>query len=185
MEKGEELKLIARVRKGDSQALKKLFVNYQPLVDNCRRQFYLTDYDACDWKQEALIVCYESALLYDPARRRPFGALFKIRLRHRFINLCRYAQALKRRSQRGLQPLCDEDAEEESNIYYQEVIPVWFMAEEALSQLSKLELQAFLVLLGVKEKSEVCASCQVAEKGLNRAKYRAIQKIRENFTSKK
>ena len=58
MEKGEELKLIARVRKGDSQALKKLFVNYQPLVDNCRRQFYLTDYDACDWKQEALIVCY-------------------------------------------------------------------------------------------------------------------------------
>ena len=119
MEKGEELKLIARVRKGDSQALKKLFVNYQPLVDNCRRQFYLTDYDACDWKQEALIVCYESALLYDPARRRPFGALFKIRLRHRFINLCRNAQALKRRSQRGLQPLCDEDAEEESNIYYQ------------------------------------------------------------------
>ena len=92
---------------------------------------------------------------------------------------------MKRRSQRGLQPLCDEDAEEESNIYYQEVIPVWFMAEEALSQLSKLELQAFLVLLGVKEKSEVCASCQVAEKGLNRAKYRAIQKIRENFTSKK
>lgn len=184
MKKEEELELIALVRQGDSQALKKLYAAYRPLIASCRRGFYLTDYEYCDWRQEALIVCYEAARLYDPERDRPFGAIFKIRLQHRFINLYRNSQALKRRSLRGWQPLTEAETEG-LGFYDPEIMPLWFNAEEVLSQLSKLELQAFLVLLGIKEKDEVCANCQVAEKGLNRAKYRAISKIRQNFASEK
>lgn len=72
-----EEKLIKKVRAGDDQALEKLFHLYEPLVNSIVKQFYLHHYDRKDWDQEAMIVCYEAALVFSPKKGK-FSSLYKI-----------------------------------------------------------------------------------------------------------
>lgn len=59
-----EEKLINKAKMGDDQALKELFFLYKPLVNSILKKYYLHHYDRDDWEQEALIICYESVVVF-------------------------------------------------------------------------------------------------------------------------
>lgn len=91
----KERKLIKKVKAGDDEALEKLFVLYKPLVNSVVKKYYLGHYDRNDWEQEAMIICYEAALVYS-SEKGNFGSLYKTKLSNHARTLIRYNNAFKR-----------------------------------------------------------------------------------------
>lgn len=75
----KEKKMIKQVKKGDDAALEELFALYQPLVNKVLKGYYLRHYDQKDWQQEAMIICYEAAMVYSE-RKGNFAGLYKAKL---------------------------------------------------------------------------------------------------------
>ncbi|GBG95861.1 DNA-directed RNA polymerase sigma-70 factor [Ligilactobacillus salitolerans] len=93
----EDLELIAEtLADADSQALGKLFHKYRPLVLNLISSYRFRYYDFDDLLVEALVVCYESVLEFEPSRQIPFGAFFKANLNNYLMTLLRGQKAQKR-----------------------------------------------------------------------------------------
>lgn len=60
--------------------------------------YHLQLFDRDDWYQEALLVCYETCLIFNAARGSKFGSFYKLRLQNRIANLIRQQLAFKCRS---------------------------------------------------------------------------------------
>lgn len=88
--------LIQRVKENDDLALLLLFERYKPMITAVTKRYFIRNLDENDWNQEALIVCYESAGLYDFERGTTFGTFFRLRLQNRAKNLLRFELAKRR-----------------------------------------------------------------------------------------
>lgn len=91
-----ESELIELIKMKDSPALQELCQRYAPLIMSIKRHYYLRNFDDDDWDQEAMLVCYETACLFDPAKNPHFSAFFKLRLTNHARSLLRYEYAKRR-----------------------------------------------------------------------------------------
>lgn len=57
--------LIELARNGDEDALIKLYRQYQPVVQNLRKQYFLGGFDEQDWQQEGFIVFHKCIKIFD------------------------------------------------------------------------------------------------------------------------
>lgn len=66
-----------------------LWEDFQPLVINCMRKFYITIPQREDIKQDSFIQLLECANTYDPTQGVPFESYFKMNLHYWFLNRIR------------------------------------------------------------------------------------------------
>lgn len=71
------------------EAMVTLWEDFQPLVINCMRKFYVTTPQREDTRQDIFIQMLECANAYDPKQGVPFESYFKIRLHYWFLNRIR------------------------------------------------------------------------------------------------
>lgn len=176
--------LITQVKKGEQDALMKLYVLYRPLVNNIKRQYYLRYYDEQDWEQEALIVCYQSALMYQQDKGK-FGSYYKVRLLNHIRSILRYHMAYRRKASsqaisiekaitHGLRPIY------QPTIMATEV-PLCESLKEIVQKLSELEIWTLLIILGVCQQEEVIKYLKVSKVTMVRARSRLIKKMRTSL----
>lgn len=91
-----ERALLKLVKAKDDAALVELCQRYAPLIMKIKRHYYLREFDDDDWDQEAMLVCYETACLFDAQRNPNFGAFYKMRLTNHARSLLRYEYAQRR-----------------------------------------------------------------------------------------
>lgn len=176
--KVKEKDLIRQVKLGDDEALEKLFTLYQPLVNKVLKGYYLRHYDYKDWQQEAMIICYESALVYSNNKGN-FAGLYKTKLTNHARTLVRYHTAKRRcvynnsisldsiNLQSINEPKCSELA-----------IPINDTYNNFVKSLSRLELIALLTILGEMSVEYVVNHLNIEAVKLMRARSRTIQKMR-------
>ncbi|RMC45236.1 sigma factor [Lactobacillus sp. ESL0230] len=177
----EEATLINQVKNGKEDALKKLYIRYQPLVNSIINKYYLRCYDKQDWEQDALFICYQSAISYVDGKGK-FASYYKTRLTNHAKTLVRYENAYRRRAltqsisiekavASGLRPL-------QVNQVSPSEVPLNDQLAEIIDHLSDLEGIALLVVLGIVPQEEVLANLKIEKKSLIRAKSRLVQKMR-------
>lgn len=151
----QELRWIDQVKQDKcSWCLECLFNKYRPLVENLRQIYHLQLFDRDDWYQEALLVCYETCLIFNADRGSKFGSFYKLRLQNRIANLIRQQLAFKRRSNvaaLSFEHLLDLDPDLEgwlrpaiSPLYIEEIVET----KRYVQQLSPVELQSLRIVLG-------------------------------------
>jgi RNA polymerase sporulation-specific sigma factor len=175
----KERKLIKKVKAGDDEALEKLFVLYKPLVNSVVKKYYLGHYDRNDWEQEAMIICYEAALVYS-SEKGNFGSLYKTKLSNHARTLIRYNNAFKRQ-------VYDQSISWES-VKIQGIqeprrselaIPINDTYNEFVKSLSRLELIALMTIIGEMSAEYVIDHLKIEAIQLIRARSRTLQKMRK------
>lgn len=180
-----ELELIKKVQKlADGAALKELCKIYEPMINTVKSKYYLRLYDGQDWDQEAMIICYQAAMDFSE-KRGGFGSYFKKRLNNHAIGILRYHLSKKRKT--------NNESISWERLFFDDVgirepqaatsfnIPSTILYDEWLSKLSDLELTALLISLGKVDAEYVKKSLNIDMQTINRAKFRALQKIRQTL----
>ena len=180
-----ELELIKRIQKeADGLAIKELCHIYQPMINAVKRKYYLRLYDEQDWEQEAMIVCYKTAIDFS-AKRGKFGSYFKRCLNNHAISILRKHFSVKRKINNN--SVSWEKILYESSNMVQEpktnefILPTYVLYDEWLEQLSNLELAALLISLGKIDEHYVKNSLGVDIKAIKRARFRVLQKIHRSI----
>jgi RNA polymerase sporulation-specific sigma factor len=88
--------LVRLIKEKDGAALQELCQRYAPLIMTIKRHYYLRNFDDDDWDQEAMLVCYETARLFDPHKNSRFSSFYKMRLTNHARSLLRYEYAQRR-----------------------------------------------------------------------------------------
>lgn len=154
------------------------------MINTVKRKYYLRLYDEQDWEQEAMIVCYQSALDFSTKRGR-FGSYFKRCLNNHAISILRKQLSAKRiinnNSVSWEKILFDGSnmVQEPKSIDFN--LPTSASYEEWLAELSDLELASLLINLGKVDEEYVKTSLGVTSKTISRARFRAFQKIRKSI----
>lgn len=180
----KELELIKKVQKfADGDALKKLCKLYLPMINAVKSKYYLKLYDKQDWEQEALIVCYQSAMDFSEKRGR-FGSYFKKRLNNHAISILRYQLSKGRKANNDTVSwdslsLVDGGVHEPRTLNMH--IPSSVVYDEWVSRLSDLELTALLINLGKIDEEFVKESLNIDNSTIRRARLRALYKIRQTL----
>lgn len=174
----KEKKMIKQVKKGDDAALEELFALYQPLVNKVLKGYYLRHYDQKDWQQEAMIICYEAAMVYSE-RKGNFAGLYKAKLTNHARTLVRYHTALRRRTYNNSISLERIDLQGINEPKRSELaIPINDTYNNFVKSLSRLELIALLTILGEVSVEYVIDQLNIGAAQLLRARSRTIQKMR-------
>ena len=174
----KEKKLIKQVKKGDDAALEELFALYQPLVNKVLKGYYLRHYDQKDWQQEAMIICYEAAMVYSE-RKGNFAGLYKAKLTNHARTLVRYHTALRRRTYNNSISLERINLQGINEPKRSELaIPINDTYNNFVKSLSRLELIALLTILGEMSVEYVIDQLNIGAAQLLRARSRTIQKMR-------
>lgn len=176
-----ENELLKLVREKDNLALENLCRHYMPLIIGVKKRYWLHDYDFDDWQQEAMLICYESALIYDEDKLMSFGSFFKMRLYNHARSLLRYQMAA-RRAQDALassyEAAVDAGLPEPAS---QDVIgeQPWQEAYEACwVHLSERERVALLVQIGRLSEAEAKQRTACTDTQLQQAQQRCKRKLR-------
>lgn len=176
-----ENELLKLVREKDNLALETLCRHYMPLIIGVKKRYWLHDYDFDDWRQEAMLICYESALIYDKDKLMSFGSFFKMRLYNHARSLLRYQMAA-RRAQDALassyEAAVDAGLPEPAS---QDVIgeQPWQEAYEACwVHLSERERVALLVQIGRLSEAEAKQRTACTDTQLQQAQQRCKRKLR-------
>lgn len=176
--KVKEKKLIKQIKAGDDTALEKLFSLQKPLVNAILKKYYLSHYDRKDWEQEAMIVCYEAALVYS-SKRGDFGGFYRIKLNNHARTLVRYHLAVRRQVYSN----CISWESAKAHGIHEPVrselaIPVDDTYNNFVKSLSRLELIALLTILGEVSTEYAIDNMKVEAVQLIRARSRTIRKMR-------
>lgn len=176
--KESEAELIKKIKAGDDRALEKLFALYKPLVNSVLKRYYLHHYDRKDWQQEAMIICYESVLVYS-AKKGNFGSLYRTKLYNHARTLVRYNMAARRQvySKSISWERVDKDEIHEPRSLELN-IPVNDTYNNFVKSLSRLELIALLTILGEMSTEYVIDQLEIEAAKLVRARSRTLQKMR-------
>lgn len=176
--------LIEQVKNDQQGALIQLYALYRPLINSIKQQYYIRYYDEQDWEQEALIVCYQSAIMYQKDKGK-FGSYYKVRLLNHIRSILRYHMAYRRKA--SSQAISIEKAITQGlrPIYRPTVmtseVPLTESLKEAVQRLSKLEIWTLLVILGVYQQEEVIKYLKVNQVTMIRARSRLIKKMRTSL----
>lgn len=176
--------LIKEIKNDNQESLKKLTSLYYPIIQKIKHTYFVRDFDDKDWYQEAMIVCYKSALIYEDQGKN-FGGFFKKNFKNHVLNIVRYNNAKKRQNSTEVMSL-DEFIESGQEIIPYNNIPEHsdfdLIDEEVdlrLDKLSNLELNAFEMIIGVKSEEDIMDEFQISEETLKRAGYRVMHKMRK------
>lgn len=177
MKESEDV-LIKQVKAGDEQALKKLFALYKPLVGSILKRYYLHHYDFKDWEQDAMIICYESVMVYS-AKKGKFSSLYKTKLCNHARTLVRYNLAARRQvySKSVSWEHIDKNEIREPR-RSQLVVPINDTYNNWVKSLSRMELIALLTVLGEMSTEYVIEHLEIDARKLVRARARILQKMR-------
>lgn len=174
----KENELIKQVKKGDDEALKELFELYQPLVNKVLKGYYLRHYDQNDWQQEAMIICYESAMVYS-GQKGNFAGLYKAKLTNHARTLVRYHTALRRKMYNTSVSLDRAKLQSINEPKLSQLaIPIGVTYNNFVKSLSRLELIALLTILGEMSIEHVINHLNIEAVKLLRARSRIIKKMR-------
>lgn len=147
------LDLIKRAATGDDLALMQLFNTYLPVVKKLQSEFYITNFEADDWYQEAQITLFRSTQKFNPTKNVTFGSFYKRNLHNRIIDLIRETQAQKRIPTSELNSIeANEQFYVETIQDNQEILPdlrvlLFESIVESFNNFSKLEKQTFIQML--------------------------------------
>lgn len=181
-ENEKEQNLLTKILEGNEQALLELFEMYRPLVENSKKLFWVRDYDAQDWDQEALIICHEAVKTYDRNKGK-FGVFYKKLLHNRAITLLRYSRAKRRVGNEMTISL--EYVQEYENIKMDMICILdhyqFDQKESVLSKLSHLELTSFKILMGTLTYEEAMHKLDYSLMQLKRAEDRVYHKLKKTF----
>lgn len=177
-----EADLIARICHEDDDALQELCYYYRPMINAVEKNYFLRHYDHQDWEQDAMIVCYKSAIVYS-RKRGKFGSYFKKRLNNHARTLVRYDLAYRRRAFKesiSLEALIENNTEciEQPTGCCLEV-PISETYTEFLNSLSALETSALLTILGEADQEKIVKRLKIDRMALLRARSRVLQKLRK------
>lgn len=175
----KEKKLIKKVKAGDDEALEKLFTLYKPLVNSIMKKYYLGHYDRNDWEQEAMIICYEAAIVFS-SEKGNFCSLYKTKLTNHARTLIRYNTAFKRQ-------IYDQSVSWESvkiqgiqePMRSELAIPINETYNEFVKSLSRLEIIALMTIIGEVTTEYAIDHMNVEAVQLIRARSRTLQKMRK------
>ncbi len=85
--------LLENVRSGKPLSFEAIYSLYLPLIDSmtvgCCKRYGISEADADDVRQEALIALYNAALTYDADGKVTFGAYAKVCIRNKIISYIR------------------------------------------------------------------------------------------------
>ena len=175
--------LIQRVKENDDLALLLLFERYKPMITAVTKRYFIRNLDENDWNQEALIVCYESAGLYDFERGTTFGTFFRLRLQNRAKNLLRFELAKRRALYASA--ISYEALKERGQIsdpsYEQASLPTSIELSNFIQTLSQLEVIALTVITGLVDLDQASMTAQVPPETIKRAIARTRIKMRAYF----
>ncbi len=177
-----ENQLVQKIKSGDELALYELCHLYRPLVNSIKQRYHVRYYDSQDWDQDALIVCYFSALSFDREKGR-FGSYYKVRLVNHANSLIRYNLAYRRKAL--TEAVSFEKAHSDGlHFLHQEKtivseVPLSESLNALVKSLSYLEINTLLVALGIYRREEVLKRLNVSQLTLTRAHSRLLQKTRK------
>ena len=175
-----ERTLIAQIKQKDNDALAKMCQKYAPMIMNVKRRFYLRDFDDDDWDQEARLICYESAVIYDE-KRGYFGSYFKVRLMNHARTLLRYELAQRRAAHTHAvsyeQIMTDEIVNQKQITLL--IDPISDVYRAYVKSLSPLEQISNLYELGLIDQEAALEKGKCTVKQLMQAKSRCKQKLKK------
>lgn len=89
--------VLAQARKGDAEAFKMLFEQYQPVVLRMAKKYQIHMFTTDDWLQEGQIIFFRALNYYQPDGGASLGTLFRIMFENHVRSMLRRQNALKRR----------------------------------------------------------------------------------------
>lgn len=94
---GNDLELISDILLDpESSSFLILYEKYCPVVYTAIGAFHFRYYELDDLKIEAMLICYQSVLDFNPAHHNTFGSFYKANLTNYFMTLLRNQAAKKR-----------------------------------------------------------------------------------------
>ncbi|CAJ1196778.1 RNA polymerase sigma factor SigI [Companilactobacillus paralimentarius] len=164
----------------DSTALFNLVDRYNPMIDNMLSQYYVRSYERSDWYQEASVICQESCDLFDGSTGSKFGSFFKMKFKHRVIDLIRYENAAKRKANNFTEPIHDVEEARLTTPSHIETIEYLDHIQRAAKEMTRKELIGLRFSLGKLSLKEACRLAGCDHKGLLIITYRCKKKIKEH-----
>lgn len=182
----EEIELIREVRyNNSSEALKKLFNKYLPMIDNIVNHYYIRSFDRDDWHQEAYIVCHETCFKYTDELGSKFGNFYKMRFNNHVKSLLRKELAIKRRIDKEAASF-EQDiiADSFSGQFVggnkvSKTIDVNIDFDSYLESLTEIEVEAFKMLLGSVSFETACKNQKCTPQQMKNAMMRCKKKLLE------
>ncbi|APX71100.1 sigma-70 family RNA polymerase sigma factor [Companilactobacillus allii] len=175
-----EVELIELVKEKNNEALESLVQRYKPMIDNMYFQYKIGLYDRNDWYQEALLVCYSTCQIFDGASGSKFGSFFKLKFKNHIIDIVRRENTFKRQANQfacSYELLIESNDPAEFIQNYVHLLNTSSYLEEAISELSALELVALQFLLGEVKLQIACEIGSCNSNQLNRAASRCRMKM--------
>lgn len=167
----------------DSIALENLVTKYRPMIDNTIRQYFVSGYDRDDWYQEARVICHESCKKFDGSRGSKFGSFFKMKFKHRVIDLVRCNSSAKRKINSMTESL---DNMEDVHITMpgpKDSVEYCDHIRQVASQMTYKELIALEYSLGKLSLKEACFLAEVDRRKLLIITYRCKKMIKELYAN--
>lgn len=179
----EVLQLILRAKDGDGEAFEELLIRYTPLINasvsRCLRDdlyaFYVEDF-----KQEAILVFYNSIITYDTEQRDvEFGLYARVCISNALVSQLR---VLKKRKAERLSETSDEDlfvnGEEDPSLRVLEQESLKTLYSVIRSSLSDLEYRVWKMYISGMTARQIAQSIRKDERSVNNAIYRIRKKLR-------
>ncbi|APU70859.1 RNA polymerase sigma factor SigI [Companilactobacillus crustorum] len=176
----KELSLIEKVRDDeDSVALDKLVQRYRPMIDNMYSRYYITSFERNDWYQEALLVCYQTCKLFDGTSGSRFGSFYKMKFKHRVIDIIRRENSLKRKVNSLTEPFESSDVKGLVIPCHKELVEFKEYFKYVSTKMNLRELIAVQYILGHISIEEACQNADCSKKSMRQAVYNCHQKIKK------
>lgn len=92
----KDRELIQKIKAGDELALQELFLKYAPMVNATCKPFITRTIERKDLMQEALLKCYQTAMIFDFEKNDNFGGFYKMNLLNKLRTILRLNFSYKR-----------------------------------------------------------------------------------------
>ncbi|WP_334329042.1 sigma-70 family RNA polymerase sigma factor [Companilactobacillus sp. HBUAS59699] len=177
-----ELALINLVKEdANSLALESLVERYRPMIDNLYFQYKIGLYDKNDWYQEALIVCYATCQIFDGTSGSKFGSFYKLKFKNHIIDIVRRENTVKRQANQlacSYEQIITDENPTEFVKNHAHLLDTSSHLQQAVQELSKLELIALQFLLG---EIKIHIACEMAMCDVRQI-HRAASRCKDKFT---
>ncbi|MBP2058853.1 RNA polymerase sporulation-specific sigma factor [Lactobacillus colini] len=171
----DNLELIQLVKQGDSDALLELARRYAGVIYNVKNRYYIRGYDEEDWRQDALLICYQACCSFD-VKKGKFGAFLKSYLTNHACTLLRHELAKLREPYRrsvSYEKLLSSGSVDEEFIMPMSINQA--ILDEYLNSLSHVEIATFIDCISNFKSYSIQAG--FTRKQLQQAKHRCRRKF--------
>lgn len=185
-----DFELILLIRQKNSEALNELCLRYQPMIRSVIKKYFLRSYDQFDWQQDAMYICYESAILFDESYHVKFGGFFQLRFLQHARSMVRYEMAKKRAPYGNalsletqvmpVKEMREKILEKDTYMISENTINIAEL-ESYIENLSRTELIAFRVNLGTIKQADALEALQCTPEQLMSARDRCRRKFHDAF----